>query len=180
MFENDSSIDENLLELIEKLKRHTKENPTIQIIPEKKSWILIVPSTWSLPGMLRITYNKFNKKPFLVWWTVASSDLLMDDLYCNIVKEEEIFRSEFYTASQTVDCLLLLRYKNQGIPSDVIEFLMRQTLRMSLAEAILEYTLLETMNTLNLETIDPDQFIKDQIQKRYQMKLSAYKVEKPP
>ena len=136
MFENDSSIDKNLLELIEKLKRHTKENPTIQIIPEKKSWILIVPSTWSLPGMLRITYNKFNKKPFLVWWTVASSDLLMDDLYCNIVKEKEIFRSEFYTASQTVDCLLLLRYKNQGIPSDVIEFLMRQTLRMSLAEAI--------------------------------------------
>ena len=75
-------------------------------------------------------------------------------------KKNSVFQEVYKTVLQEHSYLL-----TEGVDQDKKDLLM--------AEAILEYTLLETMNTLNLETIDPDQFIKDQIQKRYQMKLST-------
>ena len=127
IFDNETPIDNNLLYLVEHLMRITKDKPVIKIT--ENNWVLIMPYSWVHTGELCISYYKFHKKPFRIWWKLNADDIT--DLEGNIV-----FETSVETISQAINSLLLLKYSNLGIPQDVIDHLANYCNKIGMEKAI--------------------------------------------
>ena len=149
IFENDSSIDKNLLELVKKIKRHSKENPVIRLLKEQHSWIVTVPENWISSG-INITYNELNKKPYRVWWEVWGVDSTSED---SSADRHIIMDVEISTSKDVIDTLLLMRYSHFGIPKEVLDFIANKMKVVSL-ETALKSIAKETDLYLTIEQIE--------------------------
>lgn len=131
MFDNDTPIDNNLLVLVKELKKYLSENPKIKIT--ENNWIITMPFSWLNTGELSVSYYRFHKKPFRVWWRICGIDPILDD---SAPQETIIFDTSLSTVSQVIKSLLLLWYTNNGIPQEVIDYLAVKTKQMSMENAI--------------------------------------------
>jgi hypothetical protein len=131
MFDNDTPIDNNLLVLVKELKKYVKENPSIKIT--ENNWIITMPFSWLNTGELSVSYYRFHRKPFRVWWRICGVDPISED---SMMQETVIFDTNLSTVSQVIKSLLLLWYTNNGIPQEVIDYLAVKTKNMTIESAI--------------------------------------------
>jgi hypothetical protein len=103
----------------------TKEKPVIKIT--ENNWVITMPYSWVHAGELCVSYYRFHKKPFRIWWSIHDID---------IVGENVIFETSVETVSQTINSLLLLKYSNMGIPQEVIDFLAKFCNKIGMENAI--------------------------------------------
>ena len=132
IFENESLIDDNLLELVKKIKYHAKENPTIKFLHEQQTWIVTIPEKWISSG-INVTWNHINKRPFRVWWEAWGVDTESENSepQRNILMDVEVS-----TVKDVIDALLLLRYSQLGIPKEVLDYLANKMKITSLESAL--------------------------------------------
>lgn len=135
MFDNDTPIDNNLLILVKELKKYIKENPSIKIT--ENNWIITMPFSWLNAGELSVSYYRFHKKPFRVWWRLSVAPVT-EKIKDHDPNEDDnvIFDTNLTNVSQVIKSLLLLWYTNNGIPQDVIDYLAVKTRNSSMEDAI--------------------------------------------
>ena len=102
IFEPEIPIDDNFLDLVKKMKSLMKKNPTMRYDKDNSTWILSTCDWISIPVMVR--YNWINKDKF------------------EIFTQENVI-GNFSTAKQTVNNLQLLKFMEENVSNDVIEFL---------------------------------------------------------
>jgi hypothetical protein len=125
IFDNETPIDKHLLYLVQELKKLTRENPEIKIT--ENNWVLTMPKSWLQAGNICVSYYRFHKHPFRVWWSLPEVTLSDPDI---------IFDTEVSDVSHVINSLLLLKYSNQGIPQDVIDYLAKFCNKIGMEKAI--------------------------------------------
>jgi hypothetical protein len=125
IFDNESAIDSNLVSLAKKLKSHNLDNFSVGLDLKENIWIITMPQDWVNSGLVKITYYKFHKSPYRIWWEVEDEE-----------EREILMEASVKNVSQVINSLLLLRYKNQGVQSDVVAWLAKESLTKSLKEAV--------------------------------------------
>jgi hypothetical protein len=125
IFENESAIDSHLVSLAKKLKANNLENFSVGLDLKDNIWVITLPSDWLNSGLAKVTYYKFHKNPYRVWWEVEHEE-----------GKEILMTADLKNVSQVINSLLLLRYKNQGVQSDVVAWLAKEALTKSLGEAV--------------------------------------------
>lgn len=146
IFENESLIDDNLLELVKKIKYHAKENPTIKFLREQHSWIVTIPEKWISSG-INVTWNHINKRPFRVWWEVWSVDPAEDS---GKIERNVLMDVEVSTVKDVIDALLILRYSHLGIPKEILDYLANK-MKVTTLESALKLIGKETDTFLTIE-----------------------------
>lgn len=135
MFDNDTPLDHNLLVLVKELKNYIKENPSIKIT--ENNWIITMPFSWLNAGELSVSYYRFHKKPFRVWWRLSVTPLIEKKEEHELREDENIiFDTNLTNVSQVIKSLLLLWYTNNGIPQDVIDYLAVKSRSSTMQDAI--------------------------------------------
>jgi len=114
-----------LLSVVERIKDHTKENLKVSLDLKESIWIITMPENWMSAGLVKISYYKFHKSPYRVWWEIENDE-----------KKEILSSVDLKNVSQVINSLLLIRYKNQGVQSGVLSWLAKEALSKSLSEAI--------------------------------------------
>jgi len=125
IFENDSPIDSKLLSVVKKIKEHTPEKIKVGLDLKDNIWVVTMPENWMTDGLVKISYYQFHKNPYRVWWEMENEE-----------RKEILTSVDLKSVSQVINSLLLLRYKNRGIQSDVVSWLAKEALSKSLSEAI--------------------------------------------
>ena len=123
MFDNETPLDENLLQLVFEIKKMTGEAPTVKIT--KNHWILTVSSSWVDLGEVCVSYYRFHKDPFRLWWNVTIIDRI-----------DNVFDTELESISQVSNSLLLVKYLDKGIPQEVITYLISKSKIVGMEKAI--------------------------------------------
>lgn len=123
MFNNETPLDENLLQLVFEIKKMTGEAPTVKIT--KDHWILTVSSSWVDLGEVCVSYYRFHKNPFRLWWNVTIFDRI-----------DNVFDTELETVSQVSNSLLLVKYLDKGIPQEVIIYLISKSKIVGMEKAV--------------------------------------------
>jgi hypothetical protein len=146
IFENESSIDKNLLSLVKEIKKHAKENPTIKLMSDPPTWIVTIPENWITKG-INITWNHLNKKPYRVWWEEYDED----------GERKIIMDVELLSINKVIDTLLLIRYVYLGIPDEVISYLADKLQKVGMETALQtvgkETDIFLTMDQMNILNI---------------------------
>jgi hypothetical protein len=155
IFDNETPIDKHLLFLVQELKKLTRENPAIKIT--ENNWVLTMPKSWLQAGELCVSYYRFHKHPFRVWWSLSPEEITIS------MKEDDdnvIFDSEVADISQVINSLLLLKYSNQGIPQDVLDYLANCCNKIGMEKAIKsigkETKLILTLEQMKILGIEED------------------------
>lgn len=125
IFENESAIDSNLVSLAKKLKSYNLDNFSVGLDLKDNIWVITMPQDWLSSGVVKITYYKFHKNPYRIWWEVEHEE-----------GKEILMSADLKNVSQVINSLLLLRYKNQGVQSEVVTWLAKESLTKSLKEAV--------------------------------------------
>ena len=125
IFNNESAIDANLVSLAKKLKSYNLDNFSVGLDLKDNIWVITMPQNWVNSGLVKITYYKFHKNPYRIWWEVDDEE-----------GKEILMTADLKNVSQVINSLLLLRYKNQGVQSDVVAWLAKESLTKSLKEAV--------------------------------------------
>lgn len=139
IFDNDTPLDSNLIKLARELKKLTNDSPVVKIT--ENNWILSVPASWMKIGTINVSFYKLHKKPFRVWWDVTVQELQDDEnreLYSHFVSsfETPVFDTDFSDVSHVINSLLLLKYINEGIPSEVVDYLAKKSMQTGMELAI--------------------------------------------
>ena len=138
IFQNESAIDSQLVSLSKKLKSSNLDF-SIALDLKENIWIVTMHENWLNDGLAKVTYRKFHKNPFRIWWEIQKED-----------EKEILMTTELRNISQVVDSLFLLRYKNLGVQLEVVAWLAKEAIRNSLSNAI-QRIAKETSFNLSLE-----------------------------
>ena len=140
IFENDQPIDDNLLDLVRRFKELVGENPDMKWVKERSTWVLTTDKWVSEP--ISISYHWIDKNKFEVF-TVG-----------------HVFGS-FQTAKEALGAFVLLRFMEQGIPNEVIQFLAQKmknphvTMREAIDKIPYDSSFELTMSQMEILGIDP-------------------------
>jgi hypothetical protein len=102
IFKNSENIDDNLLDLAKKFRKLIKKKPIVQWHKERDLWVIGAEDYLSYP--VYISYHWIDKNKY---------EAFMDS---------HVFGT-FRTAKEAVDAVNLLKFMEEGIPSEVIQFL---------------------------------------------------------
>jgi hypothetical protein len=140
IFENEEFIDDNLLDLVKRMKRVAKANPELIWVKDRQVWVATLKEWVSEP--VSVCYNWIDKNKF------------------ECFTEGRVFGS-FRTAKEAVDSLSLLRFMENGVSHKVIEYLASKTKFCSMQKAVnsimLETEIIITPTEMKILGIDESQ-----------------------
>jgi hypothetical protein len=102
IFDTDQPIDDMFLDLVKRMKKLIKENPKVQWVKDRDTWVLTSEHWVSEP--VSISYHWIDKNKFEVF------------------TEGHVFGT-FRTAKDAVDSLALLGFMEKGVSNEVVKFL---------------------------------------------------------
>jgi hypothetical protein len=102
IFDTDQPIDDTLLDLVKRMKLLIKENPKVQWVKDRDTWVLTTDHWVSEP--VSISYHWIDKNKFEVF------------------TEGHVFGS-FRTSKDAVDSLALLGFMEKGVSNEIVKFL---------------------------------------------------------
>lgn len=102
IFEPEIPIDDNFLDLVKRMKSVMKRNPSMRWIKDKSIWVLSTCDWMSVP--VYVSYNWINKNKYEVF-------------------TEDQFIGDYSTAKQAMNNLQLLKFIEEKVSSEIIEFL---------------------------------------------------------
>jgi hypothetical protein len=140
IFQAENPIDENVINLVRKFKASIDKNPSVKWIEDRSTWI-IGSNIW-MDEPVYVSYHFIDKKKYEIFTAgqVAGS---------------------FETATEAIRSLTFLKFLDQGIPKDVIAYLITKTKSCSMQEAVdsiaIETNLMITPDMMDILNIDKNQ-----------------------
>ena len=140
IFENEEFIDDNLLDLVRRMKRLAKVNPDLIWVKDRQIWVVTLNDWVSQP--VSVSYNWIDKNKF------------------ECFTDGNVFAS-FQTAKEAVDSLSLLKFIENGVSREVIEYLAKKSKFCSMQKAVnsimLETEIVVTPTEMKILGIDESQ-----------------------
>lgn len=140
IFQSENPIDDNVINLVRQFKKSIDKDPSVRWIEDRSTWVIGSENWISEP--VYISYHYIDKKKFELFTAgqVAGS---------------------FATAKEAIRAMTFLKFLDQGVPKDIIAYLITKSKSCSMQEAVdsiaIETDLMITPDVMAILNIDKNQ-----------------------